>query len=297
MNDAVAASYDLCQRLTRKTNSNFYYPLLLLPRKKRLSMYALYAFLRRIDDLADAPGMSVAYRRNALKRLRGALERGLQGEYDLPSLPALADTIQRWEIPPEYLFDVIKGVEMDLEPHPFETYEDLKTYCHHVASVVGMACIHVWGFQGPEAFEPAQSCGQAFQLTNILRDVKEDAQAGRLYLPMEDLRRFDCDPEKLRRGEQSERFHELIEFEIDRAEDLFKQGAQLHNWLHRDGHGIFSAMHGTYYSLLQKIKACRGEILGPRIELSRWQKMHIAARSMFRPVSLSDESGTQRRPK
>ncbi len=296
MTDPFSESYALCQQLTRSTNSNFFYPLLLLPRAKRRSMYALYAFLRRIDDVADAPGMSLAYRRNALKRLRETLERGLEGEFDLPSLPALVDTINRWQIPPEYLFDVIRGVEMDLEPRPFDTYEDLSTYCHHVASVVGLACIHIWGFAGDEAYEPAKCCGQAFQLTNILRDVKEDAEAGRVYLPTDDLRRFDCHPDQLLQGEVNERFAELIDFEVARAEELYRQGAELRRWLHRDGQGIFNAMLGTYHGLLMKVKRLRGGVLGSRIELSHWQKIHIAARSMFRPTQWSPPQTPSRSP-
>ena len=195
---------------------------MLLPAEKRRAMWALYAFMRHTDDLADGPAgdhspqVALGEWREALeselgrakkeegteRREEGRERREERREKDSPGdhsslfpplssllpspsslLPALADTVRRFGIPPEHLRAVIDGVEMDLEGRRYETFDELRQYCERVASAVGMACIHIWGFSGHEAFEPARAAGIALQITNILRDLKEDAEDGRLYLP------------------------------------------------------------------------------------------------------------------
>ena len=221
----LSTSYAYCQRLARQSASNFYFSFLLLSREKRRAMCALYAYLRHVDDLADDEGHDYAARQKALESLRGALVDQTHAEHKThPILPALADTVARYQIPLEYLTAVIDGVEMDLAGRQYETFDELEQYCERVASVVGQACIHIWGFRGEQALEPARRCGVAFQLTNILRDLKDDARQGRVYLPHEDLRRFGYSVEDLRAGKANSAFAALMEFEIARAESYYQAG-------------------------------------------------------------------------
>src|SRR5215213_3696202 len=200
MNDVLRASYRFCGALSRREARNFYYSFLVLPPPLRRSMCALYAFLRHTDDLADEPA-PLEEKRRALddwrQSLDAAMTTGLASSW--PGLPALVDTVERHRMPRRLLDLVIDGVTMDLEPRPFATFEDLYGYCYRVASVVGLSCLHIWGYrpEGGRAAELAEACGVALQLTNIVRDVREDARQGRIYLPREDLERFGVVPEEL----------------------------------------------------------------------------------------------------
>ncbi|HEX3871615.1 MAG TPA: phytoene/squalene synthase family protein [Pirellulales bacterium] len=282
---SLEESYRLCQQKTRREARNFYYSFLLLPRAKRRAMCALYAFLRHTDDLGDCADSDVA-RRESLDAWRRSLECALEGRFDSPLLPALADTLDRYRVPAVYLHAVIDGVLMDLDRHRYETFEELSDYCYHVASAVGLACIHIWGFQGGEAaLEPARKSGIALQLTNILRDLHEDVHAGRVYLPQEDLRRFDYSVDDLRNGVRDARFDALMRFEIARAEEFYRQGAELSRYLYRDGKAVFGAMTGIYHGLLDEIRRRHGDVFSRRVGLSPWRKLTIAARWMLpRPL-------------
>ncbi len=199
MNETLAASYVHCQRIARRSGSSFYYSFLLLPKEKRLAMCALYAFLRRTDDLADS-ALPLEERTRALTSWRQSLNLALAGHCDDPLLPALADVVSEHAIPLEYLTAAIDGAEMDLRPVRFDSFADLEKYCELVASMVGLACLKIWGCQAAAAEGPARCCGVAFQLTNILRDLGEDARRDRVYLPLEDLARFDYTVDDLRAG-------------------------------------------------------------------------------------------------
>lgn len=287
MSSQVEASYDLCQRTARKAASSFYYSFLLLPRAKRRAMCALYAFLRKTDDLGDAEAgpsdmHSSARQRAALSHWRESFHRCLSGQHDNPLFPALADTVERFAIPPQYLEAVIDGVKMDIDGCRYETWDELAQYCYCVASVVGLACIHIWGFRDQRAIEPARKCGLAFQLTNILRDLKEDAQRGRVYLPAEDLRRFAYSADDLAAGVRDARFLALMRHEIERAEQLYREAEELERWLEPDGVPIFAAMLSTYRGLLAEIKRLDGDVFSQRVRLSPWRRMRIAARCLFR---------------
>jgi len=289
MNRDVDASYAYCRQMARRAHSSFYLSFFLLPRVKRRSMCALYAFLRHTDDLADSD-QPIEQRQQALAAWREALHDAMQGRFDSPLLPALADTVRRYGIPGQYLSDVIDGVEMDLQIRRYETFHELQRYCYRVASAVGLACIHIWGFTDRAAFQPAERCGLAFQLTNILRDLKEDAARDRVYLPLEDLRRFDYGPEDLLSGVCDERFLELMRYEIERAERLYGEAEPLKDHLQSDGHRIFSAMVGTYRGMLDQIRRRPAEVLRRRVSLRRPTRLWIAARSLFlrRPADVGD---------
>jgi phytoene synthase len=300
---AISASYVACRQLARRAGSSFYPCFLLLPGPKRRAMDALYAFTRHTDDLADNPEPA-SVRREALSRWRASLESALSGDVAAPAdagsgsdqrqpgdhppgeglLAALADTVARFRIPAEHLFAVIDGVAMDLDPARYETFDELVTYCRRVASAVGLACIHIWGFRGNEALEPADKCGIAFQLTNILRDLREDAEQGRVYLPIEDLRRFDYPFEDLRAGVADERFDRLMQFEIDRARRLYREGGELFDRLEPDGRRIFGMMITVYHRLLERIARRPRHVFDGRVGLTRWQKLRIAARWVLLPT-------------
>jgi phytoene synthase len=283
--DDTAKSYALARKLARQSASNFYFSFRLLNGQQRQSMCALYAFLRRTDDIGDGDE-PLEERRATLATWRGSLERALRYEFDDAILPALADTVTRYQIPHQYLFDVIDGVEMDLGECQYETFADLEQYCYRVATVVGLCCMHIWGFHGEGAHRPAHACGLAFQLTNILRDLKEDAEQGRVYLPREDLQKFGCTADDFRRGVVDERFKELMRFEIRRAEQFYESAAELHTWLEPRGRKMLGAMMATYRALLAEIERRDGDVLSRPVGLSRWRKLRIAARWMLLPPRL-----------
>ncbi|HEY2760910.1 MAG TPA: phytoene/squalene synthase family protein [Pirellulales bacterium] len=276
----LESCYAICQRLARRSASNFYVSFLLLPREKRRAMCALYAYLRRADDLGDEEHQTVAVRKIAVEKLRFDLEQALGGQSADPILKALADTAARFKIPAEYLTVILDGVEMDLSGRRYERFEDLEEYCCRVASGVGLACIHIWGFSKPEALESARRCGIAFQLTNILRDLREDAARGRIYLPREDLARFGYQEADLMRGTVNEAFESLIKFEAARADQYYESAPQLEPLLDRDSRRVFCAMTATYRALLTKIKQSPAEIFKRRIRLSAWEKARIVVATL-----------------
>ena len=279
----VVDSYAHCQRIARQSGSSFYYSFLLLPKQQRLAMCALYAFLRRTDDLSDS-SQAVEDRRIALCDWRQSMLAAIDGRADRdPLLPALADTVARYRIPLEHLTAAIDGVEMDLAVHRYETFDELEEYCQRVASAVGLACLRIWGCDRSEAIGPARRCGVAFQMTNILRDLKEDAARGRIYLPQEDLRRFGYTSDDLLSGVCDERFRRLMGFEIQRTEQLYSEGQELERWLPPQRLRVFGSMLAMYRTLLAEIKRLDGDVLNYRARLGGWQKMRIAARWLLRP--------------
>src|SRR5580698_5046742 len=221
---ALEDSYAYCRRVARSRARNFYYSFVLLSRAQRDAMCAVYAFMRYCDDLSDEPGAS----RAALDQWRAALDEALAGRCGAhPVLPAFHDTVTRYRIPPRYFHEMIDGVASDLEPRRFETFEQLHRYCYQVASTVGLTTIHIFGFDSPEALPLAEKCGVAFQLTNILRDVREDVENDRVYLPEEDLTRFHVEAEELRGRAVSAPLKDLLEFEAGRAREYFIESAPL----------------------------------------------------------------------
>jgi 15-cis-phytoene synthase len=175
----------------------------------------------------------------------------------------------------------IDGVEMDLAGRQYETFAELEQYCERVASVVGLTCIHIWGFHSAAALEPARQCGLAFQLTNILRDLKEDSERGRCYLPQEDLRRFNCSVSQLAGGEVNQQFLDLMRFEIERTERFYRAAAELDGFLDRDGRRVFRAMTATYHAVLEKIKRRPADVLHRRIRLRPLKKARIAVGALW----------------
>ncbi len=276
---SLSQSYVYCDRLARREAANFYPAFRVLPRCQRRAMSALYAFLRVSDDLADAPGAS-ADKKSRLADWRARFARALRGEYSHPLHPAFHDTLQTYRIPCAHVEAVLDGVEMDLFVSCYQTFAELYRYCYRVASAVGLACIHIWGFENDEAQPCAESAGIALQLTNILRDLGEDASRGRIYLPQEDLERFHYSPEQLARHERNDQFNQLMAFQVARARGYYQAARPLTRLLRPAGRAVFKVILGTYESLLNAIEARDYDVFSQRISLSRWRKMSLVAQAI-----------------
>jgi phytoene synthase len=242
-------------------------------------MCALYSFLRVADDLADGPG-GAAEKRRLLDDWRQRLDDTVTGRYRHALDAALHDTLTRYGVPRACLDAVLDGVTMDLDTVRYATFADLYPYCYRVASSVGLACIHVWGFRGEAAPDHAEAAGIAFQLTNILRDLGEDAARGRVYLPGEDLARFGYDEAALVRGVRDDRFRALMRFEAERAYGYYAAGERLAPLLRPPGRAVFLVMLRTYRGLLDAIVRRDYDVFSERVRLSRWQKVWLTARAL-----------------
>ena len=296
----LAESYQACVQVARRTGRNFYYSFLTLPKRLAEDMCVLYAFMRWTDDLADAEELPIEIRQVAIQQWREHVRAALHSPPPLHAvsppplsdfeplslssnqlidrhiLNAIVDVVRRHQIPEQYLFDVIDGVESDLEVRPFETFPQLEDYCYHVAGAVGLCCVHIWGFEGAQAERLAIDCGTAFQLTNVLRDLSEDAARGRIYLPAEDLTRFGYSAEELRAGIRNSAFEALMKFEVDRARDYYERSADLTACLSTPGRRIYTAMRDIYGGLLREIERRRYDVFTQRIRLSGFQKLKSA---------------------
>ncbi len=283
----LRASYAECRRVARQAGSNFTPCFYLLSGERRRAMETLYAFMRHTDDLADgedAPEDGARALAQWREQTAAALTNGVsQFDGHLRVLPALADTVKRFEIPHAYLFETIGGVEMDLSVQRYDTFDELAGYCYRVASVVGLACLRIWGYRGDDPAEAAHACGMAFQLTNILRDLREDFERGRVYLPQEDLRRFDYSEDDLAATTANGRFRELMRFQIERAERLYGEATELAAGLEGEGRRIFVMMIRVYYRLLMEIKLEPACVLSERVTVGRWRSLGVMARTLLRP--------------
>lgn len=264
---STAESYAYCRNVARTQAKNFYYSFVLLSAPKRDAMCAIYAFMRYCDDLSDGPQTAT---RAAMDEWRRELDQALSGNYGQhPCWPAFHDTVQRYRIPHRYFHEMIDGVSSDLEPRRIETFDELYRYCYQVASVVGLTITHIFGFQDPRALELAEKCGIAFQLTNIIRDVKEDEEKGRCYLPAEDRRRF---PE----------LRELLAFEASRAKRYYEESAPLVGMVDKGSRASLWALIEIYRRLLLRIEESEFDVLARRIRLSKWEKLSVVAQAFLR---------------
>jgi 15-cis-phytoene synthase len=283
MGSSLTRSYAYCERLARRHAGNFYPAFRVLPRGQRRAMCALYAFLRISDDLTDGPG-DQEEKRLALSRWRRDLDRTIAGVYTHPLDAAFHDTLVAYRVPREYLDAVLDGVEMDLDAARYPTFGDLYRYCYRVASAVGLACIHIWGCSREDAKAYAEKMGIGFQLTNILRDLSEDAARGRVYLPQEDLERFGYTSEALSRGDKGDHFRELMRFEVARARSYYEAGWPLARLLPPAGRAVFLVMARTYLGLLNAIQSRNYDVFSSRVSLSPLHKAGLVLRAL--PVRL-----------
>jgi len=270
----------------------------LLPKQKRDGIVALYAFMRLIDDVSDE-GADLAAKQRGLAKWRAALDDALTGQEQLfdgtaplaaPAsagltgsevLPALVDTIRLFKMPPRYLHDLISGAEMDLTIQTYPTFERLKEYCYRVAGTVGLTCTHIFGFSDPRALELSEKLGLAFQLTNIIRDIHEDSGLGRVYLPEEDLQRYNVTAADFGNSEATLGVRELLRFEADRAWKLYEEGAPLISLIEEDSRGTLWLLVQTYSALLARIESVDFAVFGERVRLSKPEKMMLIAKARF----------------
>lgn len=280
MSVTIEESYQLCRDIARRAGTNFYCALRLMPRGKRDAMYAIYAFMRRSDDIADDSSDPRAATVN-LKAWRMAVNKALGGgETDEPVLPALADTVARYQIGPRYFQDLLDGTEMDQTKTRYQTFDDLYQYCYRVASCVGLVVLPIFGYTDPTALDMAEDCGIAFQLTNILRDVKEDAERGRIYLPLEDLAKFGVEESDIMQSCETKHFLELMKFEADRARTYYQRARPLRRKISRDSRWTLGVMMGIYEGILNKIEAGEFAVFEQRFRLNAAQKLWIVAKSL-----------------
>ena len=294
----IRASYSHCHQIARRAHSNFYPAFFLLPKAKRDGIVALYAFMRLIDDVSDE-GADVPAKQRGLARWRAALDEAITGQSqafdgnaarsleagdlfgEREVLPALVDTMERFRMPARYLHDLISGAEMDLTIQEYPTFERLKEYCYRVAGTVGLTCTHIFGFRDSKALDLAEKLGLAFQLTNIIRDVREDYSNGRIYLPEEDLARYGVAKEDLGRREATLGVRELLRFEADRAWKLYEGGAELLGLIEEDSRGTLWLLVHTYSALLARIESVDFAVFGERVRLSKPEKMILMAKARF----------------
>lgn len=304
----LVMAYSVCRGITRSAAKNFYYAFLVLPRRKREALCAVYAFMRRCDDIADDPKLSAVERQQKLDAWLDALHRAQQGEpTDDAILLALTDAQRRFTIPAGLLDELALGTAMDVVAPDeqnadapvfsdstssgssahivhYKTFEDLRLYCYRVASVVGLVCIHIFGYRDPEAEPLAEKCGLAFQLTNIIRDVKEDAALGRIYLPEEDMAQFGLTAADLANPDPA-RFRPLLAFEADRAREFYASGDALVPYISEDSQPALWVLVHIYRALLDKIAEKQYDVFSNRVALSRWEKTRILAQGFIKRIT------------
>ncbi len=274
---ALDADYAHCAAITRRASSNFYYAFMLLPPERRRALYAVYAFCRFIDDIAD--DNAAARPADLLERWRAELGRVYAGAPTHPISRALAHEVRRFAIPRRHLEAVIDGVEMDLGRTRYATFEELRLYCYRVASAVGLVCIEIFGYSNPATREYAENLGIDFQLTNIVRDLSEDAARGRIYLPQEDLARFDVREDDVLGGADTLELRRLLEFEVDRARSFYGLAAAALPAEDRAAMVCAEAMSAIYRALLERIARSGCGVVGRRHRISTPRKLYLVGRT------------------
>ena len=293
----LVMAYSVCKSITRQSAKNFYYGFLVLPRRKREALCAVYAFMRRCDDITDDAKLSPPERRQQLDTWLDALHRAQQGQpTDDAILLALTDAQRRYAIPAGLLDELAHGTAMDIEESnstqntngltvQYKTFEDLRLYCYRVASVVGLVCIHVFGYRDPAAEPLAERCGLAFQLTNIIRDVKEDASMGRVYLPEEDLAKFNLSISDVLASPDPARLRPVLALEADRAREFYASGDELLSYISEDSQPALWVLVNIYRSLLAKIAEKQYDVFTAKVSLSTWEKLRILGKGFIKRLT------------
>jgi phytoene synthase len=297
----LAVAYSVCRSITRSVAKNFYYAFLVLPRAKRQALCAVYAFMRRCDDIADDESLSMYDRRQKLTAWLDAFHRAESGEpTDEPVLLALTDAQRRYSIRIGLLDQLAYGTAMDVEgapadageapaPHElsvrYRTFDELYQYCYRVASVVGLVCIHVFGYRDPAAEPLAERLGLAFQLTNIIRDVKEDASMGRVYLPEEDLSKFGISLSAFHPVSDPALFRPLLAMEADRAREYYRAGDELIPLVEEDSQPALWVLMTIYQRLLEKIALREYDVFSDKVSLSVREKLGILIKGFLKRLS------------
>ena len=264
----LESAYEACRTITRREAKNFYYAFLTLPAAKRRAIYAAYAFCRHCDDSVDEETSTDA-KLKALSDIQANLDSTYSGNASSPVYVALADVARNYDIPQDYFQEIILGVESDLVKDRFQNFDELKEYCYRVASVVGLICLQIFGYEDDDAKGYAVDLGLAMQLTNIIRDVREDFDMGRVYLPQDEMVRFGYSEDDLRNGVRNEAFLEFMRFQSQRAREYFDRRSR-----------ACPAVLGALYSkVLNRIEASDYDILETRVSLSKAEKIGITAKT------------------
>ena len=297
----LVVAYSVCRSITRTAAKNFYYAFLALPRRKREALCAVYAFMRRCDDISDDNNVAIRERRSKLADWLEALQAAVAGNpTDDPVLLALSDTQRRYKIPLELLEQLAAGTAMDLQEEEQEdepgfaqtaifiqyaTFDDLAQYCYRVASVVGLVCIKIFGYKDPSAEPLAERCGLAFQLTNIIRDVKEDAAMRRVYLPQQDMSQFGLSADDLTGTPDAARFRPLLAMEADRAREFYRAAEELIPLVNEDSQPALWVLVTIYRKLLEKIAAKNYDVFGEKVSLTASEKTKVLMKGFLKRLA------------
>lgn len=267
---------DQAKEIAKKSKSSFYYAFNLLPEEKRNAMNTVYAFCRETDDIIDNKSEPDDIKYEKLRRWRIELEKSIKGYSSYNLLNRLGKTISRFNIPLEPFFELLKGMEMDLQKKRYSTFDDLQIYCYRVASTVGLMCIEIFGYKHKSAKDFAVNLGVALQLTNILRDVKKDSETGRIYLPQDELKLFNYSDEDIFQQKYNENFIELMSFQAQRAEKFFQKATESLNLDDKASMFAARAMQHIYHKMLEKIIDAKYNIYSKNIKVSKIEKVGIS---------------------
>ena len=280
---ALELAYEECRSITRREAKNFYYAFLTLPSSRRKAIYVAYAFCRHCDDSVDRVA-SPQEKFSTLRVLQQKLDDAYAGRATDAVFLALADAAERYDIPLEYFQAVISGVESDLVKNRYDDFEQLRGYCYQVASVVGLICLQIFGYKDAAAKVHAADLGLAMQLTNIARDVREDLEFDRIYLPQDEITRFGYSESELRAGVVNDSFTELMRFQTQRAKHYFRSGFQLLPYLSRSSRACPAVLGQLYQKVLEGIEDADYDVLHHRVSLSTGQKARVTAQTWLTTV-------------
>ncbi len=264
------------QQISKESKSSFYYAFNLLPAAKREAMNIIYAFCRKTDDIVDEESQKNEIKYNNLVRWRSELELAAANKSEFPLLNKTANIISQFRIQPELLFELIKGMEMDLVKDRYENFDELRLYCYRVASTVGLMCIEIFGYKNESAKEFAENLGIALQLTNIIRDVGEDASKGRIYLPLDELERFGYSEKELLSNTINHAYIDLMGFQAERAKEYFRKATEALTLEDKPSMFAARAMQHIYFRVLKRIVEAEFDVFNKRIKLNTLEKVGIS---------------------
>ncbi len=267
---------DIAKEISKKSKSSFYYAFNLLPSAKRDAMNTVYAFCRQTDDIVDEGNDPASLKYDKLRKWRIELEKSFSGHSDYLILNKLSSTIQKFNIPIEPFFELLKGMEMDLQKNRYLTFDDLQLYCYRVASTVGLMCVEIFGYKHASTRDFAVNLGIALQLTNILRDIKKDSESGRIYLPQEDLKKFNYNENDILNQTYNSNFTEMMKYETERAKEYFDKATASLNIEDKATMFAARAMQHIYYKMLGKIVDADYDVYNNNIKVSTFQKVGIS---------------------
>jgi len=273
----TSQAYRECAEITRRSGSSFASTFWMLPKPKRNALHAIYAFCRLADDIADDPAIA-GDRMALLARWREELDDAFRGKAQHAVGIALSDAIERFQLPERVFLDLLAGVEFDLADGPIETFDDLRLYCYRVASTVGLLVVRILGFENPRSLEFAETLGIAVQLTNVLRDVGDDASTGRIYLPKDELERFGASVESILAGQMTDELQLMLSFNAKRAASYYERAEQLLPDEDRRALRPATAMGRIYRALLNELIERRFPCFGPPVRISKPRRVAIAAK-------------------